>query len=91
MTDVNETLTRKVAALANLELTDPEVSEFTVQIAQILAYVDSLQAVNCEASLEPLLQISNPAHAYEPRPDEAHPERGETGFHPGAYQVPAIL
>jgi aspartyl-tRNA(Asn)/glutamyl-tRNA(Gln) amidotransferase subunit C len=37
---------RKVAKLANLELTDEEVNLFREQLAQILSYVDKLQEVD---------------------------------------------
>jgi aspartyl-tRNA(Asn)/glutamyl-tRNA(Gln) amidotransferase subunit C len=43
---VDEALTRKVANLARLELTDPEVKLFTQQIGDILKYVNQLQTID---------------------------------------------
>ena len=57
MTLVNESLTRKVADLARLELTDAEVKEFTQQLGQILSYVDQLSQVDVQG-VEPLTHPS---------------------------------
>lgn len=59
---INETLTRQVAQLARLELTDKEVATFTAQLGEILKYVDILGEANCEGRLiEPLTNpMSNP-------------------------------
>ncbi|MGZ3698245.1 MAG: Asp-tRNA(Asn)/Glu-tRNA(Gln) amidotransferase subunit GatC [Bdellovibrionota bacterium] len=53
MVEINEALTRKVAGLARLELTDAEVSTFTAQLGEVLKYVDQLQEV-ATAGIEPL-------------------------------------
>jgi len=50
---VNEALTRQVANLARLELTDQEVTTFTSQLSDILAYVDQLQKLDV-SKVEPL-------------------------------------
>lgn len=46
MAEVNESLTRKVADLARLELSDSEVVQFTQQLEKILHYVDQLSEAN---------------------------------------------
>jgi aspartyl-tRNA(Asn)/glutamyl-tRNA(Gln) amidotransferase subunit C len=48
-------LTRHVAKLARLRLTDQEVATFTQQIGDVLKYVDKLQEVNVEG-IAPLSQ-----------------------------------
>jgi aspartyl-tRNA(Asn)/glutamyl-tRNA(Gln) amidotransferase subunit C len=45
---INEDLTRKVADLARLALTNEEVTLYTTQIEKTLSYVDSLRAVVTE-------------------------------------------
>src|SRR6478736_5527324 len=53
--EVSETLTRKIAHLARLELSDAETVTFTAQLKQILAYVEQLQQVDV-SGVEPLTQ-----------------------------------
>jgi aspartyl-tRNA(Asn)/glutamyl-tRNA(Gln) amidotransferase subunit C len=53
MVDVNEALTRQVATLARLELSDSEVKTFTSQVSQIIHYTEKLQEVNVQG-VEPL-------------------------------------
>ena len=53
MIQVNETLTRKVASLARLELSAQEIQTFTAQLGDILKYVDQLSEVDT-AQVEPL-------------------------------------
>lgn len=58
---IDETLVKKVAKLARLELTETELKEFTVQLAEILEYVQKLNELDTE-KIEPLahcLPISN--------------------------------
>lgn len=65
-------LTRKVAALARLELSDAEVSSFTKQLAQVLEYVGQLQQADV-SGVEPL---GSPVELQEGgvmRDDEARP------------------
>src|SRR6185437_4006530 len=50
---VNETLTRQVADLARLELTDQEIKTFTTQLNEILSYVGQLQKLDV-SHVEPL-------------------------------------
>src|SRR4051812_49011512 len=62
MVEVSESLTRKVADLARLELTDEEVRLFTHQIGDVLKYVDQLQKIDI-TGVEPLthpLEIATP-------------------------------
>lgn len=54
MPHVDQALTRKVANLARLELSDQEVELFTRQIGDILQYVDQLQKVDV-SGVEPLM------------------------------------
>lgn len=44
--DVTPELTRKVAGLARLSLTEDEVTRFTEQFKQVLGYVGQLQSVD---------------------------------------------
>ena len=46
----------KVAALANLELTDAEVDSYRGQIDDILTYIDKLNAVDT-SNVQPLAQV----------------------------------
>lgn len=50
----------KVATLSRLKLTDDEIQAFTSQLADVLAYIDRLNAVDTE-NVEPM------AHAVEQR------------------------
>ena len=53
MVELDEALTRRVANLSRLELTDPEVKLFSSQIGEILKYVDQLQKIDV-SGIEPL-------------------------------------
>lgn len=46
----------KVAALANLELTDAEVETYRGQLDDILTYIDKLNAIDT-SGVEPLTQV----------------------------------
>lgn len=62
MVEVNEQLTRKVADLARLELSDQEVQTFTTQLSKIIQYIESLQKVDVQG-IEPLthpLELKTP-------------------------------
>lgn len=99
MIPVNEALTRKVAELARLELSDTELQTFTLQLGDILKYVDLLSELDT-SRVEPLthpLELEAPLRADEVRPspvDErglpkmlrAAPETQDLGF-----KVPPIL
>lgn len=47
---VTPELTRKVATLARLKLTESEVTQFTEQLARVLGYVGTLQEVDTSAA-----------------------------------------
>ena len=53
MPNVTEQVTRGVAELARLQLSDQEVTTFTHQLGEILVYVNLLQEVDV-SSVEPL-------------------------------------
>jgi aspartyl-tRNA(Asn)/glutamyl-tRNA(Gln) amidotransferase subunit C len=85
----------KVALLARLQLTDDELSKMTVELAQIVGYVDQLGEVDTEC-IEPMAHAIETANVFRddavaaslPR-DEAlanAPHRDERG-----YLVPAVL
>ena len=85
----------KVALLARLQLTDDELSKMTVELAQIVGYVDQLAEVDTNG-IEPMAHAIETANvcrddvvvASLPR-DEAlanAPHRDERG-----YLVPAVL
>jgi aspartyl-tRNA(Asn)/glutamyl-tRNA(Gln) amidotransferase subunit C len=92
MPQVDEALTRRVADLARLELTDAEVRLFTAQLADVLGYVDQLSAVDV-TGVEPLMQPIELETAL--REDVARPGRSAVATAPesvdGAYKVPPIL
>jgi aspartyl-tRNA(Asn)/glutamyl-tRNA(Gln) amidotransferase subunit C len=58
-----------VARLARLELTEPELETFTVQMDQILAYVDKLNALDTEGIVPTshAVPMENAFRADEPR------------------------
>ena len=85
----------KVALLARLQLTDDELSKMTVELAQIVGYVDQLAEVDTNG-IEPMAHAIETANVFRddvvteslPR-DEAlanAPHRDERG-----YLVPAVL
>jgi aspartyl-tRNA(Asn)/glutamyl-tRNA(Gln) amidotransferase subunit C len=99
MVEVNETLTRKVAELARLELTESEVQLFTQQIGEILKYVDQLQKVMV-TGVEPLthpLESAAPLREDVVRvfPADAEGNPKVFGSAPevldGGFKVPPIL
>lgn len=53
-TEMDEKLTRRLATLARLELTDPEVKTFTAQLGSIVGYIDLLGQVDV-SGVEPML------------------------------------
>lgn len=61
---VTPELTRKVAGLARLKLTDTEVTEFTAQLSKILGYIEALGEVDTsDPSLVPMthsLEVETP-------------------------------
>jgi aspartyl-tRNA(Asn)/glutamyl-tRNA(Gln) amidotransferase subunit C len=53
---VSEELTRKVARLARLSLTEAEITLFSAQLEKIMQYVDQLNQVTIPEGLSPLRQ-----------------------------------
>jgi aspartyl-tRNA(Asn)/glutamyl-tRNA(Gln) amidotransferase subunit C len=69
MVEVQDKLTRQVAHLARLELSEQEVQTFTAQLGDILKYVEQLQKVDVQ-SVEPLthpLELATPMRNDEVR------------------------
>src|SRR5262249_11285785 len=64
MVEINENLTRKVAELARLKLSETEVKTFTVQLADVLGYVDQLAQVSVTRTggqeVEPMVRAFDP-------------------------------
>ncbi|WP_367916470.1 Asp-tRNA(Asn)/Glu-tRNA(Gln) amidotransferase subunit GatC [Leadbetterella sp. DM7] len=60
---------KKVAHLARLELTPEEENQLSVDIEQILAWIDQLDEVNTEG-VEPVIHMHDNINAY--REDEPH-------------------
>jgi len=85
-------VTRKVADLARLELTDAETQLFTSQLGDVLKYVDQLSEVDV-TGIEPLMQPVELETAL--RDDVARPGQSVIDYAPealdGAYKVPPIL
>jgi aspartyl-tRNA(Asn)/glutamyl-tRNA(Gln) amidotransferase subunit C len=76
MIQVNETLTRQVAQLARLELNDQELKTFTVQLEDILGYVEQLQTVDT-TSIQPLIHpfdLSTPLREDQVKPSPVDEE-----------------
>ncbi len=53
MKKIDVEVTKKVATLSRLKLTDAEIREFTPQLESILQYIDQLSKVNVQG-VEPL-------------------------------------
>ena len=85
----------KVALLARLQLTDDELSKMTVELAQIVGYVDQLGEVDTNG-IEPMAHAIETANVFRddvvapglPREEALAnaPHRDERG-----YLVPAVL
>ena len=92
MPQVDEALTRRVADLARLELSDAEVRLFTSQLTDVLKYMDQLSGVDV-TGVEPLMQPLELETAL--REDVARPGQSAVACAPesldGAYKVPPIL
>lgn len=56
---ITEAEVRYVAKLANLELTEAEVSQFASQLSDILEHMEVLQSVDTKG-VEPLAQVIDP-------------------------------
>jgi aspartyl-tRNA(Asn)/glutamyl-tRNA(Gln) amidotransferase subunit C len=103
MIEVTEKLTRQVAELSRLELTDAEIQLFTSQLGDILSYVDQLSEVNVGEGGTEVLPMTQPLELQTPlREDIARPfpldDLGQPRvlqsapqIQDGGYQVPPIL
>lgn len=98
--EVTETLTRHVAQLARLDLTDREVELFTHHLREILGYVESLGELDVE-KVQPLIHpldvaetpMREDAMRYSPRNSEGQPKVLDSApdVFQGGYRVPPIL
>lgn len=85
MVEVNEALTRKVANLARLELTDEEVRLFTHQIGNVLEYVAQLEKIDVSG----VAPLTHPLESAAPlREDVCEPFGSLVD---GGYSVPPII
>ena len=100
MIQIDENLTRNVAHLARLELTDDEVSLFTAQLGQVIGYVDLLQEVRLGSDVEPLthpLALETPMRDDVVRPSPVDSEGQPKSLSPapdvldGGFKVPPIV
>ena len=107
MAEISEALTRRVAELARLRLSQAEVTQFTGQLQQILSYVDQIQAVDV-TDVEPLIYPNASREAADSSREPAfradrvvEPRNAADGspkvleaapeIHEGAFQVPQIV
>jgi aspartyl-tRNA(Asn)/glutamyl-tRNA(Gln) amidotransferase subunit C len=97
--EVNETLTRQVAHLARLELSDAEAQTFASQLGGILKYVEQLSTLDVSA-VEPLthpLDLATPMRedVVVPSPVDASGKPKVLASGPDVlddgYKVPPIL
>jgi len=86
---LNSDVTRKIATLARLKLTDEEVVRYSSQMSQVLGYIEQLKEVQV-TGVEPMVQaLPGCTHT---RPDEAHPvERDAEGHLPTTKHAPSVL
>ena len=83
MLEVNEALTRKVADLARLELSDQEVTSFTKQLGNILSYVEQLKEVDVTG----VTPMTHPHDVETPmREDVVRPSLTDPQGHPRVLQ-----
>lgn len=87
---VDAELTRKLAQLARLRLTEAEIAEFTAQLGKIIDYVGQLQVLKVEG-VEPLLYPSmvGTEDGMRLRPDEARTIPADAVAEP--YRVPQVV
>jgi aspartyl-tRNA(Asn)/glutamyl-tRNA(Gln) amidotransferase subunit C len=99
MLKVDENLTKQVANLARLELSDQEAKTFTQQLKQVLEYVDQLQKVNVEGveMMTHPLKLETPMRKDEVKPslknDQGKPKILDSApdvLYDG-YKVPPIM
>src|SRR5690348_11900883 len=99
MVEVNEKLTRHVAHLAKIALSESEIKLFTAQLNRVLGYVEKLQEANVEG-IEPM---THPFEFNHPlREDEVIPSLKDSDGKPlilnsapdlynDGFKVPSIL
>ena len=96
---VTPVMTRQVAHLARLALTDQEANGFSVQLGEILKYVEQLQEVDV-TGVEPMMhpfELATPMRddtvVLFPRGPEGEPKilEGAPDVLNGGYKVPPIL
>ncbi len=85
----------KVSQLARIELGEKELEDLTVQLAQVVAYVEQLGELDTDA-IEPLahtLELSNVFAEDIPRPslDRASALANAPKHDGQCYRVPAVL
>ena len=75
---ISETDIEKIAQLAHLEITDAERRMFAPQIAEIVTYIEQLNAIDT-AAVEPALGGLTPEgeQTESSRPDEVRPSLGQ--------------
>jgi len=92
---IDESLVRRLAQLARLELSDQEIIQFTTQLSAIMDYIEKLNELNTD-NVEPLvycLPICNVFRADEVLPSLtqeqtlANAPDAENGY----FKVPKIL
>lgn len=96
---MNPDLTRKVAKLARLELTEEEIGEFTEQLQKILDHIESLKEIDV-SGVEPLmhpLELETPLRDDEvqvpPRDRDGRPivlKSAQETIYDG-FRVPPVL
>ena len=103
MVAVNEALTRQIAHLARLELTNHEVTTFTAQLAEVLKYVEQLQGLDLSPGGREIEPLTHPLSLLAPlREDRVVPPRTDATGTPamltpapevleGAFRVPPVL
>ena len=96
---ITESDIEKIAELAHLEITDDERRVFAPQMAEIVAYVEQLDAIDTSA-VEPALGGLTPRgeRTDSSRPDEAQPSLGQAlaldqapDPASGHFRVPKVL
>lgn len=72
MSKIDADEVRRIAALAHIGLSDDEVVKFTAELAQIVEFVEQLQAVDTD-KVAPTDQVTGLVDVM--RPDEVKPSR----------------
>lgn len=87
---------RRIAALAQLALTDEETALFTRQLAEILAYAEQVQAIDT-SGVPPMAHVNKAGveRDDEPRPslavDEAVANAPDRAPGTGLFRVPRVI